>query len=82
MQARKPINSAALCRRVRLILDSELVVLIRCLLYWTMPWNFGELEGLVGSILSYLSRRSAWWNRSFWASNYRTNMYNLLLTEV
>jgi len=24
-------------------------------LYWSMPWNFGEREGPVGSILSYLA---------------------------
>jgi len=55
MKTKKPINSAALCRRVSLTFDLELVVLGRCLLYWTMLWNFGEGEGLVGSILSYLA---------------------------
>jgi len=52
---KKYINSAAFCRRVSLIFDLELVALARCLLYWSMPWNFGEREGLVGSILSCLT---------------------------
>jgi len=55
MKARKPINSAVLCERISLIFDLGLVVLIRCLLYWSMPWNFRERQGPVGSILSYIA---------------------------
>jgi len=55
MKTKWPINSVALYRRSSLTFDLGLVVLGRCLLYWTMPWNFGEREGLVGSILSCLA---------------------------
>ena len=49
----EPINTAVFSRNFSLTF--ELVVLTRCLLYWSMLWNFGEREGPVGSILSCLA---------------------------
>jgi len=39
--------------KVTQIFGQQIVVWIRCFLYWSMPWIFDERECPVGSILSY-----------------------------